>query len=159
MKNNTREKIRFLGKILFVIYILFLLYFLLVTDFYGRDNLRAEYSYNLELFKEINRFWSNRDILGSVAVISNIAGNVLIFVPLGWLWAMASKHRNFITALFFTLLVSLGVEVIQLLTKIGSFDVDDLFLNTLGGCIGYIIFSVFCAIRRMHVSNKTKRKE
>ena len=38
------------------------------------------------------------------------------------------------------MLLSSGIETAQLLTKVGAFDVDDIFLNTLGGCLGYIIF-------------------
>jgi len=30
------------------------------------------------------------------------------------------------------------IESAQLITKVGAFDVDDIFLNTLGGALGYI---------------------
>lgn len=43
---------------------------------------------------------------------------------------------------------SLLVETIQLVSKVGSFDVDDLMLNTLGGILGYVIFSLCNYIRR-----------
>ena len=39
--------------------------------------------------------------------------------------------------------VSLVVETIQLIFKIGCFDVDDLFLNTLGGLFGVLLYFVF----------------
>ncbi len=42
--------------------------------------------------------------------------------------------------LFYSLGLSLGVEVFQLLTRVGSFDVDDLLLNTIGGILGYVLF-------------------
>ena len=32
------------------------------------------------------------------------------------------------------------IEIIQLYTKIGVFDVDDIILNTLGGFVGYLIY-------------------
>jgi len=38
--------------------------------------------------------------------------------------------------------LSLFVEVVQLITKVGCFDVDDLILNTLGAAVGYILFAV-----------------
>jgi glycopeptide antibiotics resistance protein len=39
---------------------------------------------------------------------------------------------------------------------VGSFDVDDLLLNTLGGALGYIVFTICAAIRRRHgVKRKT----
>ena len=38
---------------------------------------------------------------------------------------------------------SLGVEVMQLLFKVGCFDVDDVFLNTVGGVLGFLIYWMF----------------
>ena len=35
---------------------------------------------------------------------------------------------------------SLLVELTQLIARTGSFDVDDLILNTFGGLIGYILY-------------------
>ena len=37
---------------------------------------------------------------------------------------------------------SLLIECIQLVSKVGSFDVDDMILNTLGGSLGYLCFWV-----------------
>ena len=50
---------------------------------------------------------------------------------------------------------SLVIEVIQLTFKIGSFDVDDLLLNTVGGILGCITYYVWMAVwRRIHVQKK-----
>ena len=38
--------------------------------------------------------------------------------------------------------MSLFVETMQLVEKVGSFDVDDLLMNTIGGFVGYIIFTL-----------------
>lgn len=42
------------------------------------------------------------------------------------------------------------MECFQLVTRVGSFDVDDMLLNTLGGVIGYIVFAICNMIRRWH---------
>ena len=52
--------------------------------------------------------------------------------------------------------LSLGVEVMQLLTKVGSFDVDDILLNTVGGVLGFLIYMTGDLIRRRHVRNRKK---
>ena len=44
--------------------------------------------------------------------------------------------------------ISLLVETIQLITKVGCFDVDDLILNTLGAALGYLAFAVCNYLRR-----------
>ena len=34
------------------------------------------------------------------------------------------------------------MECIQLVTKTGCFDVDDIFLNTIGGMLGYLVYAL-----------------
>lgn len=153
--NRLKSKhIRILGKLLFVCYLVFILYFLLISDWYGRGELLPDYTYNLELFKEINRFWTHREILGDFIVFANLAGNIIIFIPFGFTLPMASKYRDFIATCSYSFTLSLVVELFQLLTRVGSFDVDDLLLNTLGGAIGYILMIICCKIRRIHVKKK-----
>lgn len=158
MTKKEAKKIRALGKVLFVLYIGFLIYFLFLSDWYGREGVLDEYRYNLELFKEIRRFIVYREQLGVFAVFSNLFGNILIFLPFGFFISMAGKTRGFFKTLFYSLALSLCVEVLQLVTRVGSFDVDDILLNTVGGVLGYIIFVICNRIRRKyHVRNRKKR--
>ena len=149
---------RRLGKILFVLYLAFLIYFLIFPDWYGRTGLLEEYRYNLVLFKEIKRFIIYRDILGPFAVFTNLFGNILIFVPYGFFISMASRTRRFFMTFACSLGLSLCVEVFQLFSKVGSFDVDDLLLNTVGGILGYICFIICNGIRRKHYAGKRKKR-
>ena len=158
MKRKKAKYLRWLGKVLFVLYMGFLFYFLLISDWYGRTGVTGEYRYNLVLFKEINRFIQYRDTLGGFAVFANLFGNVLIFVPFGFFMPMASKNRSFLITLFYSFSVSLCVEIFQFFTKVGSFDVDDMLLNTIGGVLGYILFVICNAIRRYYANRKKKRR-
>lgn len=58
--------------------------------------------------------------------------------------------EDFGRRLFYSFGLCFGVEIFQLVTRVGSFDVDDILLNTLGGVLGYIIFSIghFISARR-----------
>ena len=47
---------------------------------------------------------------------------------------------NYCNIIFANFITSLSFELIQLSTGWGIFDVDDIFLNTLGGIIGIIIY-------------------
>lgn len=145
------------GKLLFVLYVAFIIYFLIFSDWYGRAGMQ-EYRYNLELFKEIRRFWEYRDKVGWFAMFTNLFGNVLIFVPFGFFMPMASKYRSFFSTLFYSFGLTLCVETFQLITKVGSFDVDDLLLNTIGGVVGYIVFVICAAMRRKYDNKKKKKK-
>ena len=98
-----------------------------------------EYHYNLELFKEIRRFWDYRQQVGYFAMFTNLFGNVMIFLPFGFFLPMASRYRSFFSTMFASFVLSLCVEIFQFVTRVGSFDVDDLFLNTLGGMLGYLL--------------------
>ena len=80
-----KHRHRILGAVLFVLYLVLLTYFLFFAEEMGRSpDVRAEYSYNLTLFKEIRRFLLYRNILGWRAVFLNIFGNVLAFMPFGF---------------------------------------------------------------------------
>lgn len=158
MSQREVKKLRTMGKIMFVLYIFFLLYFLIFSDWYGRTGVSSEYRYNLVLFKEIKRFIEYREDLGAFAVFTNLFGNILIFVPFGFFISMASTARGFFMTLFYSFGLSLCVEVFQILTKVGSFDVDDLLLNTIGGVLGYILFSICNMIRRRHNGRRKKRR-
>ena len=158
MNQRQVKRTRTVGKILFVLYIFFLLYFLIFSDWYGRSGIGEEYRCNLVLFKEIRRFVEYRETLGLFAVFTNLFGNILIFVPYGFFISVASRMRGFLMTLFYSLGLSLGVEVFQLLTRVGSFDVDDLLLNTIGGILGYVLFLICNGIRRKYDGRRQKEK-
>ena len=136
-------------KIIFGLYIFFLLYFLIFSEIYGRSGVMQDYHYNITPFQEIERFWKYREQLGLMSYI-NLFGNVLIFVPFGFMEPLASKKRSFWATLIDGCLVSLSVEIFQFITKVGRFDVDDLMLNTTGVALGYVCFLVWNAIRRKY---------
>ena len=72
---QEKKSLRFFAAILFILYICLLFYLLFFSETYGRT-MDSGYRYNLEPFKEIKRFWSNRDSLGWNSVITNLAGNI-----------------------------------------------------------------------------------
>lgn len=113
----------------------------------GRTDYVITYRYNLQPFKEIMRFLNNWDMVGTLAVLLNIGGNVLAFAPLGFCLPMLSDHRiRFIRVTLLSAGLSLLIELIQLCSRVGSFDVDDIILNTMGGIVGYIVFCICMGI-------------
>lgn len=158
MSTKKAKVVRAFGKVLFILYVGFLIYFLFVAEWYGRTEISEQYRYNLELFKEIKRFITYRQQLGTFVVAANLLGNILIFVPYGFFVSMAGRTRGFFKTFFFSMFLSLAVETVQLIARVGSFDVDDILLNTIGGVLGYILFVLCNGIRRRHhVRNRKKR--
>ena len=73
----------------------------------------------------------------NMAVI-NLGGNVIMFIPLGFLLPRVfTKLNGFRKVLLITTLIITAVEIIQLLTLVGSCDIDDLILNLIGAAMGY----------------------
>ena len=146
-RQRKREKIVF--RILFAIYVLLVIYFLFFAEMTGRTISDRTYHYNLILFKEIKRFVIYRDQLGWFTVLANLVGNVLIFVPFGMMIPFLTKHfKKFLGVLLLTFELSVLVELVQLVTKVGSCDVDDILLNTIGGVIGYVCYVIAVRWRR-----------
>lgn len=152
MKKETKRVIRWTGVTLFVLYLLQLVYFLFFCEKYGRaGNLEQGFRYNLRPFFEIHRFWKYREVVGEFLFLLNIVGNVVGFIPFGLILPIIlpqRKNGGWIVLAGF--LMSLGVEMIQLFTKVGCFDVDDLILNTFGTLLGYLGFLLLNQIRRKH---------
>lgn len=144
MNKRVKKKIKAAGAVLFVIYILALIYFLFFAERFGQLAFaEREYHYNLVLFQEIKRFWIYRKQLGTLAVMANLLGNVVGFIPFGLILPIISREaRGFFFITFSGFTLSLCVETVQLVTKLGCFDVDDLVMNTLGAAIGYLLFAV-----------------
>lgn len=70
--------------------------------------------------------------------IINLVGNVVMFVPLGWLLpAVWEKLRVFFKTFLLSALIICLVEAIQYATALGSCDIDDLILNLVGAALGY----------------------
>ena len=148
-----KHRHRILGAVFFVLYLVLLTYFLFFAEEMGRSpDARAEYSYNLTLFKEIRRFLLYRNILGWRAVFLNIFGNVLAFMPFGFFLPVISRRsKKWYNTVTFGFTWSLILETLQLIFKVGSFDVDDLFLNTLGAAFG---FGCYCLVQQLRYRRK-----
>lgn len=135
--------------ILFISYLAAMTYFMFFSDGFGRSG-HTEYAYNLELFKEIKRFYHYRELLGMKAFFINIVGNVLCFVPFGFILPIISRRgKHWYNTFLLSFLFSLGIETVQLVFKVGSFDVDDMFLNTVGGITGYLLVMIVTGIERL----------
>lgn len=118
--------------ILFGIYVILLFYLTLFSP-----TFLSQRSINLVPFKTILPFLK----IGGRAMVINIIGNILAFVPIGLLFPLlegkVSSIKNIISASF---ILSFIVELLQFLFALRVADVDDLILNVAGGVLGYFIY-------------------
>lgn len=153
----NKNKSRVIIKIAFIVYLLFLGYVLFFAEAFGRQGVAEGYRYNLTLFQEIERYIRIGRNGGWNLFLINVVGNVLAFVPFGFfapLIFMRCKHMVLTAMLSFE--VSLFVELLQLVTKVGSFDVDDLLLNTIGGVLGFCMFAIGRFVKKKFFQKKDK---
>lgn len=149
-KNKRRVAI-----VLFILYLIVLCYFLFFSESMGRTYSERSYHYNLMPLKEIKRFLKYWRILGIGAVAINLVGNIAAFMPFGaFLPLFWGRCRKLWRTALYGFEFSLFVETLQLISKVGSFDVDDMILNTIGAIAGF--FACRALIRR---KQERERKE
>lgn len=76
---------------------------------------------------------------GDAGIYSNLGGNIILFIPAGFLLYLTRKNKPLYQNLGLIALSSAGIEVIQFITTTGIADIDDIILNTTGGFIGLLI--------------------
>ncbi|WP_283245061.1 VanZ family protein [Qiania dongpingensis] len=148
-KHFSTRAVRSIGWILFIFYLAGLTYFMFFSESLGRTDLSVGYRYNLEPFREIYRCIRYWDVLGPLNASMNLIGNIVAFMPFGFILPMLClSNRRWYIVFLLGLLCSLCIESLQLVTRRGSFDVDDLMLNTLGSLAGYWCFLIAARFRR-----------
>ena len=138
------------------LYFTVLFYFLFFSEEMGRTYSERTYHYNLVPFKEIGRFIRYHKRLGNGNRAFKYCGKC------GGICSVRYISAGFFRTLpeslvygIYSFELSLLVELLQLVTKVGSFDVDDLILNTIGGHGGFLIYLLGKRILRGDGCEKT----
>ena len=144
--SGMRGKVMGIGNIwkhIFVAYVCLLLYFVVIKFNGSIDRIEliktsrdlGAWNYNLFPFRTISSYFKN---ISDWYAYINILGNVVCFVPMGFLIPMNfKKHRNSLKAILIFIICIIGIEIFQFVTLLGFFDVDDILLNMLGCMVGY----------------------
>ena len=107
-----------------------------------KSELNSTSGINLAPFSEILRYE-----FGTKMFNYNVFGNIIIFIPFGYLIGAYVSPKKVWPVLITTFVTSIAVEFVQL--HIGrSFDVDDIILNVIGGILGYLLYIGLSAINR-----------
>ena len=113
---------------------------LFVTLFRGEPGARQ---WNFHFFLAWREAWNQFALRAWLNVLLNIA----LFVPLGTLLPLLARvFRKWYAVLLAGFGSSLAIELVQLATARGMFDVDDLFTNTLGTMVGWSIVMLILSV-------------
>ncbi|MHB8072809.1 VanZ family protein [Desulfosporosinus fructosivorans] len=97
--------------------------------------------YNLAPLKTIVGYIKNYESFGVSILLINLVGNIVAFMPMGFLLPLVFKRTKRLTLIIpIALLTSITAEVCQYIFNVGGLDIDDVLLNTIGGVLGYLIY-------------------
>ena len=124
--------------ILFIVYILLTLSLtLLIREPLGKELIQTKWflgykSSNIKLIHRDNLF------------------NFLLFVPIGIFFGQICNKYKIVYAVLMGLFLSETIECSQLIWQLGTFDVDDLFFNTLGAFVGGVLTVIIALVKRLN---------
>ncbi|SFP02824.1 VanZ like family protein [Prevotella sp. tf2-5] len=132
---------RYLLEILLVEYV-FLIY--CSTVFFRTTNEFHKYNFS--------PFWSYAVSSDGCIFTPDKFMNILIFIPVGLLIGITFRSVNWWKAMIAGIVISSGIELLQLLLRRGMSELDDVFHNTIGCLIGCGLASVI--LRFVNIKNK-----
>ena len=141
--------------IFFALYCFLLITLTLFDPMWGRNGLEIpkwtinnfkiylENSCNIIPFRTIFNYISEFDSLYSnKQILLNLLGNVFAFIPMAFFLPLLFEKTKKIKKFTITMLIIIfGIEVLQLITTSGRFDIDDFILNLFGALSGYIVLN------------------
>lgn len=162
MQTNTKKKIfNVLMLISLIIYVLVLILAIMLKTFMV-DDLMVSYNY-LSTFTLKERFIRGikliefykieyeLQIIDKTIILDLL--NCVVFIPFGiFISHFIKKHKVLISVLI-TFLFSVFIELFQLFTIIGSFMLNDLITNVIGGLIGSILYVVITKNKKYGIYN------
>lgn len=160
MNNKEIKRLNILSIILFCIYILLLIWIVLfkcniylsiTNGYFEFKTLTLKERFDYYLIPFIDYF--NNDSTQTFIKFKDGILNVFVFIPLGLYLSFFIKKNKFIKVIIYTFLISLLFEIIQLFSLLGSFQTEDLILNTFSGLLGYIIYKIIYKEKNIKVLN------
>ena len=73
----------------------------------------------------------------------NLFGNIIPFMPIGLLAPLVVRSILWQKALVLGVVTGLTFEVMEVVFRVGIFDIDDVMLNAFGVMVGYRVFVMF----------------
>lgn len=150
-----KRKFKVLMLSLFFTYISGLLYYTLFSPLYNRNFAVTGWTFSFfnqyikscnfipfkTIFSFIKQFFIFSEEITQEVILLNLIGNFICLIPLSifipFFFKKFKKRKPFI---FFIILIAFIIELFQLITMNGAFDVDDIILNSTGCILFYLLF-------------------
>lgn len=99
--------------------------------------------------------WKIIDDKGNIVVDS--IENIIMLIPWTWMLIAVKNKKNIVKrpvlyAIKTGFLFSITIEILQLMLRLGTFQLSDICYNTLGGMIGGVMYYIIYQIRNINKS-------
>ena len=142
MENKTKLLYRTLILLCSILYLALLIKVIIL-----KNGAIYQNNINLQLFSFLREY----QYLGlTLNLVVNVLGNIALFIPLSIILKYYFSFLSNGHIIFIGTCTSLSFELIQLATRWGIFDINDIILNAIGCIIGVLIYVV---IKRLKNSN------
>ncbi|CAM4450463.1 VanZ family protein [Paenibacillus typhae] len=146
-RRHPRPAVRFFVGLVLLLYSGAVLYWMFLG--FGRT-VRTEgpLLYNLEPLRTVKLYFDLDNGVSLTGRLVNLAGNVIVFVPFGLLLPLVQERfRSPFILTLWTIFYILLLETLQMVLRVGSFDVDDLLLNLIGVWSGLLLLRITSILR------------
>lgn len=140
---------------IFLCVLILYMYFVFVTTVLIRLPFDGDHA-------NLTPFWSYKKALmeGKSFFQAEIIENIILFIPIGMaLAALFRKGKALIICIIFSGVFSASIEIMQYLLKVGLAEFDDIFNNTMGAFLGYLVVFLlilpFMSRRKKHPERHT----
>lgn len=145
-----KKKIRIFVYSLFCLYLLVLIFVLLFKadlSFFSRGHtgrhqgaFQEPGNFNLKPLVTLRAYYLSFRNTGNLNSLLNLLGNVLAFIPFGIFVPLLSRHKKtFLLTFLSASCLIFTIELVQLITVWGIFDIDDYILNIFGVILGWLM--------------------
>lgn len=153
VRRQRMKTIRIFFKLTLIVYLITLLWLSIADGVFDRNKIDMVKSFDeyVDRFNYLFNFMPSETIRANLENINtdtrnclvNIFGNIGLFVPFGILVPCCFRsQRKYGVFLLNLLLVIIVIELLQILTGTGTFDIDDIILNFIGGTLGFAITAI-----------------
>ena len=83
-----------------------------------------------------------------------LIGNLLCFFPFGFYYRIYKRRFDKLRLILLPIIISLLIEISQILFGMGDFDVDDIIMNAFGFYVGYFLSYLTDKIRQKRTAGE-----
>jgi len=137
-------KLKKIVAVIFPLYLAVLFYLALISPYYYRDISHS--NLNLIPFKTIFEYLQFKH--GFNSTITNLLGNIAVFIPMGFLLPLIHKKFTKLKSIvLISAITTFFIEAMQYIMRVGVSDIDDISLNIFGGVVGFFMYKTLLSAK------------